>query len=1162
MLDMADKQQKKSETALREEEVLASWKDGRIFERSLEKDAPQGEFVFYDGPPFATGLPHWGSLLSSVSKDVIGRYKTMRGYTVPRRWGWDCHGLPIENMIEKKLDLKTKKDIEALGIDTFNEEARASVLKFADDWKHYVERVGRWVDFDNSYKTMDNTYIESVWWGLRKIHSDNRLYEGKKVLMYCPRCETPLSKAEIAMDNSYQDVTEKAVFVEFKTHDTKDVPTYILAWTTTPWTLPANVALAVGADIDYVTIEKKDKGTGRPVRFILAKERLESVFADDAYKVVAEVKGSKLVGLTYEPLYRVEKAADAKKEKTWSVLAADFVTTEDGTGVVHIAPMYGEDDYNLGVENDLPVVPLLDATGTYNDDAPELVRGMYFKKGGRYVMEDLEKRELLFATHDHTHSYPHCYRCGTPLIYNALTSWFINIQSVKKKLLQANEEVTWHPEHLKHGRFQNIIETAPDWTISRNRFWASPLPIWKHEKTGDITVLGSVEELRKHTKRSGNSYHMIRHGEAESNTEHVISSLPENKHHLTEKGKEQLKDAAKELKKAGITKIITSPFVRTRESAELLAGELGIAPEDITEEPCFMEWQLGDFNGKPVDALKQVCPTYTDRFTKGCGTGENLVEMKRRIGEALYELEQTYQDETVLIVGHEYTLWLAECVARGADVPGCIDIRGTDVDYVENAEVRALDFVPLPHNKEYELDLHRPYIDEVELVAKDGAALTRIPEVVDCWVESGSMPFASEHYPHENEEVVKRRYPGDFIAEYIAQTRTWFYYMHALGVLLFGAPSFKNCLTTGTILAADGSKMSKSKGNYTDPLDDMDKYGADAARLYLLGSVVMAAEDLAFKEEELRESHNRFVNMLWNSYKFYAMHANNEGDIARPKATHALDVWVLARLDGVVAEMTAYMDSYDTVRAARSARDFVADLSQWYIRRSRDRFRSDDVADKQTALNTTRYVLATFAKLIAPMTPYIAESVYRGVGGSEESVHLDAWPEKEGKTDEDVIRDMAEVRRVASLALEARQTAGIKVRQPLASVSVKSDILHGSDALLALIEDEVNVKAVTFDTTQDEEVVLDTELTDELVREGQVRDVVRAVQDARKKAGLEPDDEVTLTLHTDTAGNALMEAAQPELARVAGVTSMETSTSEQEHTIKLSTGSVSFSLAT
>ena len=1149
-------QNKKSETSLREEEVLKHWEENTIFEKSLEKEAPNGEFVFYDGPPFATGLPHYGSLLSSVVKDVVGRYKTMQGYYVPRRWGWDCHGLPIEHMIEKKLGLATKKDIEKLGIDKFNEEAKNSVLAYVDEWKDYVDRIGRWVDFDNSYKTMDNSYIESVWWALKKIHTDKRLYEGKKVLMYCPRCETPLSKAEIAMDNSYKDVTDEAVYIKFKVESLKlkvkgikvddNLPTFILAWTTTPWTLPANMALAVGENIDYVLIEKKDEGMGPLVRFILAKSLLTTVFKDSEYSVVSEYKGSELVGISYEPLYEIEKAKNAKSEKAWTVLSADFVTTEDGTGVVHIAPMYGEDDYALGLKNNLPVVPLLDGTGTYNTDAPKELQGMYYKKGGKYVMEDLEKRSLLFAKHNHTHSYPHCYRCGTALIYNALTSWFIDIQSVKKRLLEANEEVSWYPEHLKHGRFKNIVETAPDWTISRNRFWASPLPIWKHEKTGEIQVFGSLAELRERTKKSGNTYIFLRHGEAGSNVEHVISSLPENTHKLTEKGKEQLRAVAKQLKDKGITKIITSPLVRTKESADILADEIGFDKQKITIEARFQEWQLGDLNGKPVSELQTVCPSYKNRFEQGCGTGETLRDMKRRIGEALYELEEKYHGETILIVGHEYTVWFAECVAQGAAGKECVAIRGDSEDFLRNADFRVVDFVPLSHNKEYELDLHRPYIDILELVAEDVARLIRTPEVVDCWVESGSMPFASEHYPHENKEVVERRYPGDFITEYIAQTRTWFYYMHAMGVLLFDNPSFKNCVTTGTLLAFDGAKISKSKKNFTDPYVNIDLYGADAMRFYMMGSVVMSAEDSAFKDEELREAHNRFINMIWNSYKFYEMNIGTNTEKVRDvQNLTKLDTWVLARLGETVQSVTRHMDAYDTIRSARVLRDFVTDLSTWYIRRSRDRFKSEDAEDRLRVLAVSREVFLTLAKIVAPITPYIAESLYKGVGGEKESVHLEEWPSY-SEPDKKIIDDMSEIRRLASLALEARQKAGIKVRQPLAKITLATNRFESESALLEILCDEINVKVCAVDASQEDEVVLDTELTDDLRQEGAVRDIVRAIQDMRKKTGLSPEDKVTLTVETSVEGKQLLEVAESELTRVAGVETVSFATSLDE----------------
>jgi isoleucyl-tRNA synthetase len=1111
----------KSETALREEAVLQQWNEQQVFEKTLAKDAPQGEFVFYDGPPFATGLPHWGSLLSSISKDVFGRYKTMRGYRVPRRWGWDCHGLPIETMVEKKLNLKTKKDIEAIGIDTFNEEARNSVLTYVADWKRYVERIGRWVDFDHSYKTMDNAYIESVWWALAELHKQQKLYEGRKVLMYCPRCETPLSKAEIAMDNSYKDVTDEAVYVKFHIQDSSalgvDGDVYFLVWTTTPWTLPANVALALGADIAYVLAEKDGEC------LVLAESRVEVL--GEEWKIHKKVMGTDLVSTTFVPLYAVEKN---QNEHSHKVYTADFVTTEDGSGIVHIAPVYGEDDYNIGKEHDLPMVPLLDASGNFNNDAPEFVRGMYFKKGGKYVVQDLENRELLFKKHQHTHSYPHCYRCSTALIYNALTSWFIDIQSVKQKLLEKNNDITWHPAHLKEGRFKHILENAPDWTISRNRFWASPLPIWKHEKTGEVRVFGSLKELRAHTKRSGNTYLAMRHGEAESNVRHIVSSSIDHANHLTERGREQVRAAAAQLREKGITKIITSPLLRTKETAAIVAEVLDISDDAIVEDVRLREWQLESLDKKPLAELRAVCPALEQRFLETCGTGETLLEMRRRVGEAIYSIERTYTNEAVLIVAHEYVLWFLECVAKGYDVEACIAEKGSRDDYAANAEVRPVDFVPLPHNKEYELDVHRPYIDDLELVAEDGARLVRIPEVVDCWVESGAMPFASEHYPHEHKDIVERRYPGDFIAEYIAQTRTWFYYMHAMGVLLFGGASFKHCVTTGNVLAADGSKMSKSKNNYTDPLNDMDVYGADAARLYLLGSVVMQAEDSAFKQEELREAHNRYINMLWNTYQFYTMQDTSNVDVELYAAsTHVLDRWVLIRLEGTVAAITELMDAYDTVRTARLLRDFVSDLSTWYVRRSRDRLKGDDAHDKACALSTLRHVLEVFARLTAPITPFIAESVYNGVGGTEESVHLADWPESgvwEDEKHKEVLQRMMETQRVVSEALDLRTRAGIKVRQPLVCLTVPNT----SEIYADLVADEVNVK----DVVGGDALALDTNLTEDLLLEGDVRELVRAVQGMRKEMGLSPEDGVVLTVQ---ALHPVLDMAHPQLQKVAGV---------------------------
>jgi isoleucyl-tRNA synthetase len=922
-------QEKKSETALREERVLDLWRKDKTFEKSLAKDAPKGEFVFYDGPPFATGLPHAGNLLSLVIKDVIPRYKTMRGYRVRRRWGWDCHGLPIESLVEKELGLKTKKDIERIGVKAFNEKARSLVLKYVDEWEKYVERVARWVDFKNSYKTMDNSYIESVWWALKELWKKGLLYEGKKVLMYCTHCETPLAKAEIAMDNTYQDVTEEAVTVKFKLKAGqqirgKDVGSnmYLLAWTTTPWTLPGNVALAVKNNISYTSLRIR----GISELLIVASECVKSVFAGKDVEIVhSDIKGQDLIGLAYEPLFDVPAL---KSEKSYKVYAANFVSTEEGAGIVHTAVMYGEDDFTLGQKEGLPMVQMLNPDGTYNDKAPELVRGKFIKQAEKDIKRDLEARGLLFDKKNHTHSYPHCYRCGTPLIYNAVSSWFLNIQKVKERMLGENEKVTWVPEHLKYGRFQNIVENAPDWTISRNRFWASPLPIWKCEKCGKVDVIGSVTELKEKT---------------------------------------------------------------------------GKAPDD----------------------------------------------------------------------------------------------------------------------------LHRPYVDDLPYTCwACSGTMNRIPEVVDCWVESGSMPFAEWHYPFENKSEFESRAPGDFIAEYIAQTRTWFYYMHAVAVLLFNRLAFRNVISTGTILAADGSKMSKSKGNYTDPLTLLDLYGADAFRFYLMGSVVMQAEDLRFKDEDVRDTHNRVIGLLWNTYKFYELYQREYDGVTSARASaHVLDRWILARLDELTRVMTDALDAYDLPRAARPMREFVEDYSTWYVRRSRERVKGDDPstsfdqsqdkplgAGKQFALATQREVLLTVSTLLAPMTPFLAESIYRGVGGGGESVHLAAWPSSKsgflarlfGSRPSPVLAEMAKVRSIVSQALQLRDTAKIKVRQPLASLTIPRSASL-SDEYRMIIADEVNVKAVHVGET----LALDTNITEGLKEEGFIREFIRTIQAFRKESGLKPGESAT-----------------------------------------------------
>ena len=1157
----------KTDVALREEAVLAFWKEHNIFEKSLKKKAPNGEFVFYDGPPFATGLPHSGSLLSSVSKDLIPRYKTMRGYHVRRRWGWDCHGLPIENMIEKELGLKSKKDIEELGVDKFNQACRDSVLKFDKAWKEYIDKVGRWVDLDNSYKTMDNTYIESVWWGLKQIYEKGLLYEGRKVLLYCPHCETPLAKAEVNMDSdAYRDITEESVTLRFKVKDPKkhDLPknTSLLAWTTTPWTLPGNVALAVGEDIEYVLLERDDENV------ILAKDIYEKdeALAQEHAVVLKTVKGKDLIGIEYESLYLLPEIEKSGK-KAHYVAAADFVTTEEGTGIVHTAVIYGEDDYELGLELDLPMVPILTKEAHFDEKAPKFIQGKYFKQSEKFIKEDLEKRGLMFKKEDHTHSYPHCHRCGTQLLYNAITSWFIAVQKIKQKLIDNNEKVTWFPEHLKHGRFLHNLESAPDWTISRNRYWASPMPIWRNTKTDNLHVIGSLEEFKSYVPKSGNKYFLMRHGEAEHNAKNITSSNIKTPHHLTDKGKEQIKEATKKMKCNDIHLVIASPFIRTKETALYVAKECGLKEADIVFDDRIGEINTGEFDGRPVEEYWKFWPETKERFVKRPKDGENLHDVLLRMGEFLYDVESKHRNKNILIITHDTPSFMLYAVSCGCAREELVRLKEENEYFIKNAEIKEIDFSPIPHNHDYELDLHRPYIDEIDLIDTDGAPLVRVPEVIDGWVESGSMPFAEYHYPFENKEVFKKRFPGDFISEYIAQTRTWFYYMHVVGTALFDSETFKNVTTTGNILAEDGSKMSKSKKNYTDPLELIALYGADAFRYYTMTSVVMQGEDLRFTDNDVKEIQQRLINILSNVYTFYALYADENKNSHDPKkSNHVLDTWILARLNELTENVTTHLDTYNTVKAGRPIRDFITDFSTWYVRRSRDRFKAksnlqdsvaprpfgsgDDEEDKQYALATMRYVLVELSKIIAPYMPFISEHMYRELRYSDdpESVHLCSWPETRA-VDEDVLKDMQSVRDIVSLALEVRAKENIKVRQPLAELRVKNreSGIQNNEQLLDLIKDEVNIKDVVFDSSIENNVQLDTTITPELRAEGDARELIRYIQSERKNKGLTPKEEIRIAIGTTAAGKEIVEKYKDEIMRTTNATEIAYEETEGTH---------------
>ena len=1128
----------KSEVALREESILAFWEEHEIFNKSLATPAggeSKGDYVFYDGPPFATGLPHYGHILAGTIKDAIPRFWTMQGYRVRRKWGWDCHGLPLENLIEKKLGLANKREIEAYGIKNFNEAARDAVMEFADDWKKIVPRMGRFADMENDYKTMDSTYTESVWWVFSELHKKGLVYEGFKSMHLCPRCGTTLSNFEVNL--GYKDIKDIAVFVELPLTETfideAEPVTSLLVWTTTPWTLPGNLAAAVNQDFDYVLIEKKDEGVGVPVRFILAKGRLGQVFGNDEYTIVKEFKGSELVGRSYEPPfpYLKDQVMDGK-ENAWKIYHADYVQLgEEGTGGVHLAPAYGEEDMVLAQAHDIPIFHHVDYEGRFKDFVTDFAGRLVKPKDDEKsdvshldtdieIVKALKERGRLFKKENITHSYPHCWRDDTPLLNYATTSWFVKVTDFKDELVAVNEKVHWVPDHVGTNRFGKWLEGARDWAISRQRYWGAPLPIWKNEKTGHYKVFGSKTDLLANVPQRGNTFTLIRHGESEFNTKMILNGLTGVKNPLTANGQAQTKRAVAELKAQKIDYIYYSPLERTAETAHILAAELGIPEERVISDTRLLEMQFGQFEGKTVDEYHAFFGSGAKRLVERPAGGENWSDVKRRVGEFLFAINEAHENAHVLVVSHNGTLQMLQAAAAGDDdVVTARHIEANDYD-LANAEVRTIDFTPYPHNDTYALDYHRPYIDEIELRDTDGSRLVRVPDVFDCWFESGSMPYGQQHYPFscDTKKFTKEYFPAQFIAEGLDQTRGWFYSLIVLGTALFGKSPYENVIVNGLVLAEDGKKMSKSLRNYPDPLELADRVGVDAIRHYLLSAPIMRAEDLNFSEKEVLELQRKNIGRLHNVLAMYEMYADGTG--AKSDSPNVLDRWIIARLNQLIAESTAGYENYELDKATRPLGDFIDDLSVWYLRRSRDRLKGVDGEDKAHALATLRYTLRTLAFVSAPAMPFYAEYLYRAVRADDgaESVHLSAWP-KGGEVDQEILTEMTKVRQYVTLALESRTKAGIKVRQPLASLSLDSEI---SAEYALIIADEVNVKSVDYLVGQAEPVILDTQITPALKQEGDIREFIRGVQEMRKTAGFMPQDRVELIVETDAAGEALL----------------------------------------
>ncbi len=1122
----------KSKIAEREEEILKFWQDNKIFEKSLEKNppagGPKGNFVFYDGPPFATGLPHYGHILAGTMKDVIPRYKTMQGHYVRRVWGWDCHGLPIENMIEKELGLETKKDIELYGIEKFNKAARDSVLRYEEEWKKFVPRVGRWVDMEHAYKTMDASYTESVWASFKTLFGKGLVYEGFKSMHLCPRCGTTLSNFEVNL--GYKDITDISVYAKFELVDEPN--TFLVAWTTTPWSLPGNAALAVNPKEQYIKIKIKEEF------LILAKPRLAVI--KEEYEVAEEMKGQALVGKKYKPLfdyYDNEKLEG--RERAWQVYGAEFVTMEDGTGVVHIAPMFGEDDLNLAKENKLPMIQHVNQSGEFNQEVTDFA-GQQVKpkedhqKGDVEIIKYLAHKNLLFAKEKIVHSYPHCWRCDTPLLNYATSSWFVKVTDLKDRMVDLNKKVKWIPAEIGENRFGKWLEGARDWAVSRSRYWGAPLPVWRG-KDGEIHVLGSIEDLKEKTKKSGNKYFVMRHGEADNNIVDICSANPSHPHHLTETGKTHVHESAEILKNENIDLIIRSPFVRTRETADIVAEDLGVPKENIVEDDRIGEFGFGDLDLRPFAEYLELRKGREYDMDFKLPHGESLLEAKRRFGDFIYDIEGKYKNRNILIVTHGIGLQVLPSIVGGASKEDSAQIIRNRFRKIIDASVEPLDFIPLPHNENYELDLHRPYIDDIELWDEDGNKLERVKEVFDTWYDSGSMPYAQAHYPFEHHKEFKSKdsplFPANFIAEGLDQTRGWFYTLLVLGVGIFDKSPFENVIVNGIVLAEDGQKMSKRLKNYPDPMYVVDKYGADSLRYYLLSSSVVRAEDLAFSEKGLDEVHKKLFLRLGNVLDFYLMY-KSENNEANNLSKNVLDQWIVSRINELGAKITDSLEKYELDRAARPVLDFVDDLSTWYIRRSRERFKSEDIEDRNNALSTTKFILIELAKYMAPFSPFFAEDMYRQLNkeSDPESVHLCAWP-KAGKVNKDLMEDMQAVRDTASHVLMIRNKENIKVRQPLGKLIIQDDRLKNNKDLVELIKDEVNVKEVVFDKQLNGAFNLDTTITPELQKEGSVREFVRAVQDLRKQAGLSPSDKISLLVETDEAGKEFVNSALEEIKK-------------------------------
>jgi len=1063
-----------------EEKVLEFWKKNKIFEKSLEKDKEKS-FVFYEGPPTANGRPGTHHVLARVFKDIVLRYKTMQGFYISRRAGWDTQGLPVEIEIEKELGLKNRQAIEDYGIDKFNQKAKESVWKYKDEWEQLTERIGFWLDFDQAYVTYDNKYLESLWWIFQQVDKRGYLKKFYKVIPFCMRCQTPLSSHEMGQPEVYKLVEDPSVYIKFKIKGTKNE--YLVAWTTTPWTLPANVAIAVHPELTYAKYKVGDD-------YLWSANELPETEA----KIVEQVKGKDLAGKKYEMLY--------KNKGSHEVMTADFVSAEDGTGLVHMAPAFGEEDLNVMrkkmKESDIPVT--IDENGIMAKGLPGA--GKFIKEADEDIKADLQKRNLLYHQTTIEHEYPFCWRCSQPLIYLARQSWFFEMSRLRKELGKANEQINWVPGHIKEGRFGNWINEAKDWAISRDRYWGTPLPIWECQKCDHHQVVSSLDDLNKYSVDQ-NSFWLVRHPEATHNSEGWISSgkRADKKSKLTEKGFKEANKLAKFFKTKKIDAIYASPYQRTKQVAEIISEVVGVP---IIYDDQLVELNSGIFNGDTIESYHRFFDDPLEHFSKTPSKGENLNDLKKRMLEFFNKINKKHNKKNILIVSHGDPLWMLQAALEGWSNEEALD-RGS-LETGGKVQVQANNW---PFDDQGKLDLHRPYIDKVTLKClKCKGKMKRVSEVADVWFDSGSMPFAQWHYPFENKELIDKedQFPADYICEAMDQTRGWFYTLLAVSTLLKKKLCYKNVISLGLILDKKGQKMSKSKGNVVDPWELINKHGADALRWYFF-TVNQPGDVKKFDEQDVGKALRRSLMLLYNSYIFLETYNNKNHKSGSKK--NILDKWVKARLNDTVMKVTNQIEEYQVVDAAKEVESFIDDLSRWYIRRSRKR---------PEALPILQETILVVNKLIAPFVPFFAEALHQSFRKKAKgvdlklSIHLEDWPKADKKLiNKNLITTMEEVRRLASLALAKRAAAGIKVRQPLASLTVK-DLQIKDKELLTILADEINVKSIKKDSNLEEDIVLDIKITPVLQKEGWVRDLVRSVQGLRQDTSLRPHDKINLFL--------------------------------------------------